>query len=40
MLCQSTELDYQHLEPWSKTDAGIFVLLQLYNLGYLEFNNE
>jgi 50S ribosomal protein L16 3-hydroxylase len=40
LLCQSTVLDYQQLEPWTKTDAGIFVLLQLYNLGYLEFNNE
>jgi 50S ribosomal protein L16 3-hydroxylase len=39
MLCQSTDLDYQQLEPWSKTDAGIFVLLALYNLGYLEFSN-
>lgn len=39
MLCRSTDMDYQQLEPWTKTDAGSFVLLELYNLGYLEFSN-
>ena len=37
MICQSPAMDYQQLDPWMETDAGKFVLLQLYNLGYLEF---
>ncbi len=39
-LCGSTELSLQQLQPWLETDAGIFLLLQLYNLGYLEFDDD
>lgn len=40
MLCQQTLMDDQQLAPWMATDAGNFLLLQLYNLGYLEFDDE
>ena len=38
MLCRSTQMDCQQLKPWTDTDAGSFVLLELYNLGYLGFD--
>jgi len=38
-LCHSSAMNYQQLESWIKTDAGSFILLQLYNLGYLEFDD-
>ncbi len=40
ILCQSTTLSYQQMEPWINTDAGSSILLQLFNLGYLEFDDE
>lgn len=40
MLCRTSSMGYMQLEPWLNTDAGSFLLQQLYNLGYLVFEDE